>query len=475
MAGDDKQSAVKAEEFTEVIRSIRERVRARYPQTTARGDIALPDLMPLVHARDAAEAKVAAIGTVNPRQPGLMNTLLQAGKRVIARLLDWHVREQVEFNRALIHSVEALLETLNDYNRALVRLADADASLRAQSEAAIQEALQEVRELKDIRSHWSEWRQEWERKLSINEVQFLRGVADLQSAFQHRVTLMESNFRDMVRAQHSDFEGALERSGAEIQKTLWADLKRIRTDYERLIHAELRVVRQRAATLPPAMSVMPAPSAPAGLPFDYLRFASRFRGTEDYVREKQRTYLPVFQGLHDVLDIGCGRGEFLDLLREAGISARGIDLSPEEIAICRSKGLAAETADMFVHLAELPEGTLGGIFCSQVIEHVPPGRIPEFVRLAASRLTRNGILVIETPNPECLAIFATHFYLDPTHTRPVPSALLAFYMEEFGLGRIEVRRLSPAVEIMPSLAELPAEFREAFFGGLDYAILGRKL
>ena len=88
-------------------------------------------------------------------------------------------------------------------------------------------------------------------------------------------------------------------------------------------------------------------------------------------------------------------------------------------------------------------------------------------------LGADGVIAIETPNPECLAIFATHFYLDPTHTRPVPHPLLAFYLEEFGVGNIEVRKLSPAVETMPSLTSLPEEFREAFFGGLDYAVTAR--
>ena len=86
-----------------------------------------------------------------------------------------------------------------------------------------------------------------------------------------------------------------------------------------------------------------------------------------------------------------------------------------------------------------------------MVEHLPPERLPEMIRLCASRLQRNGVIAIETPNPECLAIFATHFYLDPTHTRPVPHPLLAFYLEEFGVGNIEVRKLSPAVESMPSL------------------------
>src|SRR5438045_9772017 len=96
-------------------------------------------------------------------------------------------------------------------------------------------------------------------------------------------------------------------------------------------------------------------------------------------------------------------------------------------------------------------------------------------QMCAAKFRCGGNLAIETPNPECLAIFATHFYLDPTHTRPIPHALLSFYMEECGLGQIEVRGISPAVESMPELAELPEKFRGRFFGGLDYAIIGRKL
>ena len=102
-------------------------------------------------------------------------------------------------------------------------------------------------------------------------------------------------------------------------------------------------------------------------------------------------------------------------------------------------------------------------------------RLPELIRLCAAGLERGGILAVETPNPECLAIFATYFYLDPTHARPVPYPLMDFYMEEAGFGAIEVHKLSPAVESMPEIAGLPAEFRERFFGGLDYAIIGRKL
>jgi O-antigen chain-terminating methyltransferase len=162
------------------------------------------------------------------------------------------------------------------------------------------------------------------------------------------------------------------------------------------------------------------------------------------------------------------------MMRDTGISARGIELSAESVALCRHKGLNVEAADLFSYLAQ-PDLSFDGIFCAQVVEHLPPERLPEMIRLAASRLQPNGVIVIETPNPECLAIFSSHFYLDPTHTRPVPHPLLAFYLEEFGIGGIEVRKLAPAVESMPSLSSLPEEFREHFFNGLDYAIVGKKL
>jgi O-antigen chain-terminating methyltransferase len=116
-----------------------------------------------------------------------------------------------------------------------------------------------------------------------------------------------------------------------------------------------------------------------------------------------------------------------------------------------------------------------GIFASQLVEHLPPEQLPRMVKLCAARLKPGGVLALETPNPECLAIFATHFYIDPTHSRPIPPALLAFYFEEFGLGRVEVHRRFPAEESMPELRSLPEDVRGKFFGGLDYSIIGRKL
>ncbi|HVV46362.1 MAG TPA: class I SAM-dependent methyltransferase [Bryobacteraceae bacterium] len=477
--------AEKIAELNAIVEAVRERVRGAHRNGAGLSSGGFPpihlqsaDLMPIVHARDAAQAKVAAIGAVNPRAGGLVNKIVQAVKKTIARALQWFVRDQIVFNRESIAALEATIEALAAMNRELLTLA-AQTNERF---SVLDSVIAEARELRDIREHWIGWRTGWEQKLAANEIQFLRATADLQGAFQHRATLIESNFREIVQAQHRDYLGALDRYGIDIQKRLWADLEKVREQYERMIHAELRLIRLRAGTAAtpaavpsnvPAAMPTPAPSAASGL--DYSRFAERFRGTDEEIRRNMEFYRPIFAGKENVLDIGCGRGEFLDVMREAGVPARGIDLSNECIQQCRDKGLQAEVADLFPFLAAQPDEEFDGILSSQVVEHLPPDRLPEMVRLCAAKLRRGGILALETPNPECLAIFATYFYLDPTHTRPMPHQYLQFCMEEAGLTGIEVHRLNPAVDTMPELASLPADFRERFFGGLDYAIIGRRI
>ena len=361
----------------------------------------------------------------------------------------------------MIGVAQATLDAMNETNRYLAAVG------------------RETAEMRDVRAHWTHWREEWERMLTQNEIYYLRGIADMRAATDHRIAGSEGSYRELIKLQHAEFSDSLRRSMEETQKKLWADLERVRLEYETLIHNELRVLRQKAEAgkLPQKVAVAAPTQSAASFAegFDYTRFADRFRGSEEYVRHNQRFYLPYFEGRRNVLDIGCGRGELLSLFKDAGISARGIDLDEESVALCRARGLEAEVEDLFTYLPSQPDNNFEGIIASQVIEHLPPVSVPEMVRLAAAKLKPGGLLALETPNPECLAIFATHFYLDPTHTRPLPAPLMVFYLEEAGFGRIEVHRLSPARESMPSLNEIPETFRENFFGGLDYSIIGRKL
>ena len=473
------------EELTAAIQEIRQRAQARAPQgPLGLEGVEAPNLMPMVHARDAAEAKVAAIGTVNPRPPGLKNSIAQAIKKLIARSLDWHVREQVEFNRAAMSCVQASIEALTDVSRSLAALASHQQRLRediqAQNEKYERESAwyrAETEELKDIRRHWTEWRTGFEERRMASEIHLLRSLSELQGAFQHRVTLLEESFRDLTRRQHGEFKSALDANTVQVQKRLWEDLQKIKAEYESLIYSELRTLRQKQ--IPPqgapAIAALAA-RADEPIPIDWMRFANAFRGSEERIRSNQARYIARFQGTQgEILDLGCGRGEFLEAAREAGLHARGIDLSQESIALCRSKGLDAEVADIFEYLAAAPDRSFGGLYCSQVVEHLSPSRLPVLIQLLGRKLRPGALAAFETPNPECLAIFATHFYIDPTHTRPVPAVLLRFYLEEAGFGNVEMEWLEPAVETMPALADLPQSVRESLFGGLDYALFARKL
>ena len=490
-----------AEELAAVVREIRDHVRARYSSQSALGDVPLPDLMPLLHARDGAEGKVAAIGSVNPRPPGLLNSAVQRVKRMVARALDWHVREQIEFNRAAVECIQATLEAFNENNRALLAVAGLAAERIAAVERSAEDLQREMersihelrlalepdldklraevsvalQEFADMRAHWTEWRRGQETRIANNEITFLKNLAESHSAFQHRVTTVEATLRDLAKSQHSDFMRALANTTLDVQKRLWDDLDRVRVQFETLIHRELRLAGQRVAASPqPAENASPAIAQTPAPGIDWLRFADRFRGAEENVRERQRIYAERLAGRKSVLDIGCGRGELLEVLRDAGIPARGVDSNPEFVALCRSRGLQAEQSDLFDYLATGSD-SFDAIVATHVIEHLPPVLVPQLLSLAHARLLPAGAFAIETPNPECLASFARHFYADPTHTHPVAPALLHFLLEEAGFGRIEIIRLNPLAAETPELAGLPPAFRDSFFGALDYAIIAQKL
>jgi O-antigen chain-terminating methyltransferase len=478
---------VQDEELVAAIREVRNRVRARHPETSLGIDgLPVPDLMPLVQARDAAEAKVASIGTVNPRRGGIANRIVQAAKKLVARALDWHVREQVEFNRGVMQCVQATLEALTEVNRALVTIAQQQNAYAQRQAEYMEETARlhreemlllgnEARELKDIRQHWLQWRVGWEQDHDHHQIRMLRTISELQAAFTHRVTLMEQNLRELAKQQHNDFEGALDRYSEDIQRRLWRDLEYIRAEYQNVIHDELKLVRQKAVAQRALDEVLPAKETRIKpIAVDWLRFAENFRGPEHQILEGQKRYAQKFAGASGVLDLGCGRGEFLEIARQSGIDAHGIDHSEECIGVCLAKGLKAERAELFSCLENLADHSLGGVYCSQVVEHIPPDRLPDLIQLLAKKMKDGALLAIETPNPECLAIYASHFYLDPTHTRPIPARLLGFYMEEAGFTNLEVEWLSPAIESMPALGDLPDNLRKQFFGALDYSICGRR-
>ncbi len=472
------------EEVAAAVAEIRERVRERHGKTVEQiSDFELPPLEPLGHARDRADGKTAAIGTVNPRPKGLVNSAIQGAKRMVARGLNWLVRDQIEFNRAAIAYMDRNIEAMTEQNYNVLRIAREFAAFRADAAArldAMGPQLDVVAQTQaDSLSHIAEWKPALEARLEQAEIRFLHRVRELESLGRDR----ETSYRDGLQDVHRDYLRSLDKAVAELQERFWADLEKLRNEHERQLHAELRLLRRRATTTtaPPEQGRPTTPSAAPETPaFDYARFEERFRGDEAYVAESLAFYLPLFEGAGRVLDLGCGRGEALELLAGRGIDAQGVDLDADALAACREKGLDAVEGDLFAFLADQPEASCGAILCAHVVEHLPWRRIPELMEGAHRALRPDGVFALETPNPACLAIFAGDFYLDPTHRRPVPSAQLDFHLREAGFGRIEVHERRPAPEVYPELAKLDGVeglegFRKRFFGGLDYAIIARKI
>jgi SAM-dependent methyltransferase len=243
---------------------------------------------------------------------------------------------------------------------------------------------------------------------------------------------------------------------------------------ERLTRLERR---ERAAVATSPMAPVEVSAGSAAVP-DYFAYESRMRGSTESVREKQRGYVDDFQAAGPVLDLGCGRGEFLGLLREGGIEARGIDLDSDMVAYCQGEGLDVEQAEATEYLERLEDDSLGGIMAAQVFEHLPAATLVRLLTLAAAKLRPGALLVAETINP--LSPFALrNYFADLTHVQPLVPETLELLARQSGFASVEARFLNEPEEKLtepddPTIASNVRRLNELLFAPLDYAILARK-
>lgn len=171
---------------------------------------------------------------------------------------------------------------------------------------------------------------------------------------------------------------------------------------------------------------------------DYSKFESHFRGSEETIKKSLRQYVPCFEGKQKVVDLGCGRGEFLELLKESNISAIGVDTYAKFVDECQKKKLNVVQADALSYLCNRADEELDGIFASQLIEHLKTCELATLCKVAYEKLKFGGCLVFETPNPTCLLTFTSAFYIDPTHNKPVHPKMLEYFLRNVGFTTVEV-------------------------------------
>jgi glycosyltransferase involved in cell wall biosynthesis/2-polyprenyl-3-methyl-5-hydroxy-6-metoxy-1,4-benzoquinol methylase len=219
--------------------------------------------------------------------------------------------------------------------------------------------------------------------------------------------------------------------------------------------------------------------------YSYLSCQLKVGGDLEIQRRLYSSYLALFHDSQPVLDIGCGRGVFLQLCREQGLSASGVDQDPEMVRLCREQGLEVSESEALQYLEHIPEAALGGIFCAHVIEHLSKPRLVRLLQTCRARLRPGAPLVLVTPNGGGLTIFHATFYKDPTHLQPIHPEALQFLLEAMEFERVSLETISGLPEEVKlrhldpkqtppeyeSLTELLndnfARLNELLFGNLD--------
>ncbi|UCH94630.1 MAG: class I SAM-dependent methyltransferase [Candidatus Aminicenantes bacterium] len=302
---------------------------------------------------------------------------------------------------------------------------------RKQQQTKLKKILEELGQLIEYKRFFNK-----KKKKGIKEklLEFNQGLNDLITIQDKEWDAYSNNHSTMV---FKSLQWKIEKLEAEYSnvKTLLANFIGIEKSLQRLIAS----IDEKAGDQAKAETISQLERMKEQLsPYQYSDFEQRFRGDEKTVKEKLKIYLPIFAHSDHVLDIGCGRGEFLELLQEQGKQGQGIDISESLLAIARDKGLTCQKSDALQYLKQQSAGSIAGIFSAQVIEHLQPEYLRELVIESFRVLKRNSPILLETVNPLSIFALSNIYFLDVTHQKPLHPEFMRYLLESSGFSEVNI-------------------------------------
>jgi SAM-dependent methyltransferase len=213
----------------------------------------------------------------------------------------------------------------------------------------------------------------------------------------------------------------------------------------------------------------------------YEAFGAEFRGDPTVISQRSEVYLPIIRSVSagipefPVLDIGCGRGEWLGLLKDQGLTVKGVDSNRVFVEKVQAQGLDVEEAEAVSFLTRAADDSVGAVTAFHIVEHLEINALVALIREAYRIVRPGGVVILETPNPENLIVGSCSFYNDPTHRRPIPPPTLSFYLRHAGFSNVTVTSLAPLNLIEGPVDGALKPVIDRFNMGQDYAAIGYKL
>lgn len=441
----------------------------------------------LAALRYSTEGKAKQVRLEGLTVPALIRRLGQLpiagyGVRLIIALLrlPHSIRDQREFGGYVLSQNQQIADFINAVSARVAAARD--------GVSRFEEALSTLTaELQTTRRRQEEFEQftrprldELDQQLRASIAYSQRQLAALTSQLDDRITTEKQELLARMDLEATERRVELERLVSEQQQLLATTQSELHTEIAQL-YLKLQHAREELAILGQSVDHAPRPKEappPGAVNLDalYVALEDRFRGTREEIKEQCKTYLPWVKEAAPVLDLGCGRGEWLEVLRDEGIEARGVDNNRIQIARCRALELNVSEDDLLAYLRNAAAGSVGAITGFHIVEHLSLDRLVALLNEVMRVLRPGGLAIFETPNPDNVLVGSNFFYMDPTHRHPLPSELMEFLLESRGFDGIEVLNLHPWESgRIGGDSEVANRFNDYFYGPMDYAIVARKV